>query len=98
MGLRPPGALPHPLTLDEALTQLAEGAEPFAAALEAAGPEMERTMETPFGEMWAAKGVVFGMIDLVHHHGQVTYIQSLLGDAENHTDWEAVGRHFGPPK
>jgi hypothetical protein len=90
--------LPHPRSLEEAQAALAETSEKFAAALEAAGPELEHPIPSPFGgEMWGAYAVLFGVIDLIHHHGQVTYIQSLLGDAEVHGDPEAIGRWFGPP-
>jgi hypothetical protein len=93
-----PQPLPPPSGLEEAQRLLKETSEEFAAALEAAGPELERPLETPFGQLWGSRGVVFGMIDLLHHHGQITYLQSLLGDAENHMDPAAVGRWFGPPK
>jgi hypothetical protein len=90
--------LPHPTSLQEAKALLAETAEEFASKLDAAGPELHRAFPSPFGgEMWAAHAVLFGMIDLLHHHGQLTYIQSLLGDAENHGDWDSVNRWFGPP-
>lgn len=44
--------------------------------------------------MLASRCVLWGMIDLVHHHGQVSYIQSLLGDKDQHfnpdgTNWFA---------
>ena len=31
-----------------------------------------------------ARAVSFPVIDAIHHHGQIAYIQSLLGDAETH--------------
>jgi uncharacterized damage-inducible protein DinB len=85
---------PVPASLEEAQSQLTEAGEAFAAALEAAGPELERTVETPYGTMWGPRVVLWGMIDLVHHHGQIAYIQTLLGDAEMHfnpqgTNWFA---------
>ncbi len=89
--------LPHPATLDEARTMIRETAEQYASALDAAGDELERPISTPFGEFWAAHSVLFGMIDLVHHHGQIMYIQSLLGDAEMHYDPESIKRWFAPP-
>ena len=89
--------LPQPTTLEEATSMLTEASEAYAAALDAAGDELERSVESPFGEMWAAHSVLFGMIDLLHHHGQITYIQSLLGDAEMHFEMPAIGQWFGPP-
>jgi hypothetical protein len=83
--------------LDEARQRLAESAEALAVALEAAGPELERALDTPMGPLWGSYAVSFGLVDLLHHHGQITYIQSLLGDAENHMEMEALSRYFGPP-
>ena len=47
-------------------------------------PELEQLVSTPVGEL--PKGFVAGLpvIELVNHHGQITYIQSLLGDSESH--------------
>ena len=86
-----------PATLEEAQRQLAETGEAFAAALEKAGPELERTLETPFGTMWGSRVVLWGMIDLVHHHGQISYLQSLLGDGEMHFN-PSGRRWFDPPE
>src|SRR5437867_4393498 len=57
-----------PASLEEAQRRLAEAGEAFAAALEKAGPELERTIETPFGTLWGPRMVLWGMIDLIHHH------------------------------
>lgn len=73
-----------PATPEEARRQLAEAGAAFAAALESAGPELDRPVESPFGTMLASRAVLWGMIDLVHHHGQITYLQGLLGDGEMH--------------
>jgi hypothetical protein len=85
---------PVPASLEEAQRQLTETGAAFAAALEKAGPELERTVQTPYGLMWGPRVVLWGMIDLVHHHGQIAYIQTLLGDGEMHfnpqgTNWFA---------
>jgi uncharacterized damage-inducible protein DinB len=89
--------LPVPASFDEAVARLKEASEAYAAALDNAGDELERMIETPVGPMWGSYAVVFGMVDLLHHHGQLTYIQSLLGDAEVHRDMEAFNRYFAPP-
>jgi hypothetical protein len=46
--------------------------------------ELEQIVPTPVGEL--PKGFVAGLpvIELVNHHGQITYIQSLLGDSKSH--------------
>lgn len=83
---------------DEAKKLLAETASAFADSLERAGDDLERPIPGPMGsDMWAAHSVLFGMIDLVHHHGQITYLQTLLGDAENHFQPETLTRYFAPP-
>lgn len=84
-------------TREEAIARLQEASDAYVAALEAAGDELEQPVETPFGTFWGTYSVVFGMIDLLHHHGQLTYLQSLLGDAENHADMDATKQCFGVP-
>jgi hypothetical protein len=76
-----------------------EQAEAYAAALEAADPaaSLQRTLELPFGKFWAARFVLFPVIELIHHRGQLCYLQSLLGDAEVRFDPEAGDRFFNPP-
>lgn len=53
--------------------------------LQALTPEaMEQTVTTPVGEL--PKGLAAGLpvVEMVNHHGQITYIQSLMGDIESH--------------
>ena len=88
---------PVPATVEEARRLLLEVSEQFAAGLEAAGPELERQVATPFGELWGPLCVSFGLVDLLHHHGQITYIQCLLGDGVNHGDPASVSKWFGQP-
>jgi uncharacterized damage-inducible protein DinB len=88
---------PTAATLEEASARLQEASDAYVAALEAAGDELERPVETPFGTFWGTYSVVFGLIDLLHHHGQLTYLQSLLGDAEMHADMDAIRQCFGVP-
>ena len=40
--------------------------------------------ESPMGPMNTQFTVSLALIDVTHHHGQIKYIQSLLGDAEDH--------------
>jgi uncharacterized damage-inducible protein DinB len=57
----------------------------FAQALEMVREDdMERIIETPFGTMPLRYIMQFEPIDIIHHHGQVAYIQQLLGDTESH--------------
>jgi len=89
---------PNPANLEEAKERLAEAAARLADGLDAAGPELERAVDAGFGPLWGTHAVMFAMVDLLHHHGQITYIQSLLGDAENHMDLPSVLHWFGPPQ
>ncbi len=41
-------------------------------------------VELPFGTMPRGQCVLMPVLDLVHHHGQITYIQTILGDNQSH--------------
>ena len=57
----------------------------FAAALQTLTPEdLGRTINLPFGQFPLARAASFPVVDLIHHHGQIAYIQTLLGDTESH--------------
>ena len=42
------------------------------------------TIELPFGTFSLGQCSGFPPFDLMHHHGQIAYIQTLLGDQEDH--------------
>ena len=46
--------------------------------------QCKETVKLPMGEM--PKGVAVGLpvVELINHHGQLTYIETLLGDEESH--------------
>lgn len=46
--------------------------------------DLQSPMSTPFGSMPKAHGVGFGVVETLHHHGQIVYIQTLLGDTKSH--------------
>lgn len=86
---------PAPSSLAEARELLLAAAEEYAAALEAAGPELDRPQAMPFGGTFHAdRAVCFPLLDLLHHHGQICYLQSLLGDAETHWNQAAIADEF----
>ena len=69
----------------EARQLLLDVTRDYVQALKAIKPEdLEKTMELPFGTFTLARLVSFPVIDLIHHHGQIAYIQTLLGDTESH--------------
>lgn len=77
--------LPPAANRDEAkalITRVVEAHQKVVDAL--TPPELEQIVPTPVGDL--PKGFVAGLpvVELINHHGQITYIQSLLGDTESH--------------
>jgi hypothetical protein len=87
---------PRVSTLDEARSLLAETAEEYAAALEAAGPELDRLVNIAGGMLRAPRAALYPVMDLYHHHGQICYLQTLLGDREQHWNEAAITELWGP--
>lgn len=86
---------PQPATLEEARGMILAAAEEYAAALEAAGSELDRPQPMPFGGVFRAyRAVCFPLLDLFHHHGQICYLQSLLGDTDTHWNEPAIEDEF----
>jgi len=59
----------------------------YAAALRSV--DMARfgtTVVLPFGSFPFAMAATMPAFDLIHHHGQIAYIETLLGDTEDHFD------------
>ena len=46
--------------------------------------DLQTEMSTPFGSIPKAHGAGFGLVETLHHHGQIVYIQTLLGDTQSH--------------
>ena len=70
---------------DEAKALVTQVITAHQTAIKSLSPsDMERVLSLPIGEM--PVGVVAGLpvVELVNHHGQITYIQELLGDGESH--------------
>ena len=77
--------LPAPTSLEEAQTQIRSAAHDYAAFLESLSPgDLEGVIELPFGTFPRAFAIEMDVQDLIHHHGQIAYIQTLLGDTEDH--------------
>jgi hypothetical protein len=49
------------------------------------------------GLLWATRAVLIPVLDLLHRHGQICYLQTLLGDTEMHWDEAAIRECFGQP-
>lgn len=50
--------------------------------------DLEKPVQLPFGEFPAGFVAGLPVVELINHHGQITYIQSLLGDTESHLSME----------
>ena len=73
--------------VDEAKTQLLNTAADYAQALRSLTPErLSQPIELPFGTLPLGFVASMAVTDLIHHHGQIAYIQTLLGDTESHFD------------
>jgi uncharacterized damage-inducible protein DinB len=70
----------------QAQEQLESAGEAYAAAIAQIEPARlgDVVKVGPGFEMPMARAATLGAIDAVHHHGQIAYIQTLLGDTEMH--------------
>ena len=54
--------------------------------------DLEKKLKLSWGDEWTAlRAIELPATDMLHHHGQVTYIQTILGDKESHfvpDDWQ----------
>ena len=74
-----------PASLEEAQNLITSCTEPYAAALQRlTEADLGRTIQLPFGTFPLPQAVSMPVVDLIHHHGQIAYIQTLLGDTEDH--------------
>jgi hypothetical protein len=69
----------------EVQEMLRAGAKEYAEALRAIPPDrLAEVVSTPFGDMPLGQLATFPVIDVIHHRGQIRYLQTMLGDKENH--------------
>jgi len=72
---------------EEAKQALVSAAEAYAEALRAVKSEdLQRQVDLRFATWPLARAASLPAVDLLHHHGQIAYIQTLLGDTEAHFD------------
>lgn len=70
---------------DEAKKLLSQVVEAHLALIQSLQPaDLEKPVQLPFGEFPAGFVACTPVIELLNHHGQITYIQTLLGDEESH--------------
>ncbi len=80
----PPQITP-PATRKAAQDLITSATQEYAAALRQLTPaDLGRTVQLPFGEFSLAQAAGMPVMDMIHHHGQIAYIQTILGDTESH--------------
>ncbi len=62
-------------------------ARQYSAAMRAIPIEdLDNPVETRLGTLPLRTLATMPVMDMIHHHGQIAYIQMLLGDTETHRD------------
>lgn len=85
-----PDEVSLPASREEAKAQLVAWTNACADAIRALKPEdFGRTLDLNGREFPMQQAAGIPLIDLLHHHGQFAYIQTLLGDTESHFDASA---------
>jgi hypothetical protein len=73
------------LSRGEVQEMLRAATRDYAEALLAIPPDrLAQVVSTPFGETPLGRLASFPVVDVIHHRGQVCYLQTMLGDKENH--------------
>lgn len=73
--------------ITEAKQMLLAAVQEYVTALRAVPEEsLGKPVTLRFGTMPLGRVAGMPVMDLVHHHGQIAYIQELLGDTETHFD------------
>ena len=71
--------------LEEANEMLTRVSKEYAAALRQVDPaRLGGEITLPFGTFPLPMFLSMPQVDLIHHHGQIVYLQTLLGDEEMH--------------
>ena len=85
------GKAETPADRESAKSQLLAAAHKYTAAMRALeADDLEKPVELPMGELPLRVLATMPVMDMVHHHGQIAYIQMLLGDTETHRDWSLM--------
>jgi len=75
----------RPATREEAQNAITAAAQTYAEALRGLTQEqLSGNVQFPWGEMPMQQVVEMPVIEATHHHGQIAYIQTLLGDTDSH--------------
>ena len=81
----------NPTDRESAKTQLLAAAKKYTAAMrDLSDDKLDTMIELPMGALRLGVMATMPVMDMVHHHGQIAYIQMLLGDVETHRDWSLM--------
>jgi hypothetical protein len=82
---------PPATTLEAAKERLVAAGRDYAQAMRAVKPEnLGDKIDLGFGVFPLAQAAGMPVIEFIHHRGQIVYIQTLLGDKEDHFDMSAL--------
>lgn len=80
-----PGERPVFSTRQEAQSAVETASADYALLLLSFGDnDLTGEVTLPFGVMPKSRAICLPVVETIHHHGQITYIQTLLGDTETH--------------
>lgn len=73
-------------TKDDAKDAVRSAVETYVAKIASLTPEQlgSTVSGTPLGDIVMAQLINMPVVDAIHHHGQLAYIQTILGDTESH--------------
>lgn len=81
----------NPADRESAKMQLLAAAKKYTAAMrDLSEDKLDTMIELPMGALRLGVIATMPVMDMVHHHGQIAYIQLLLGDTETHRDWSLM--------
>ncbi len=82
---QPPPEAPVFSTREEAQTAVEKASADYALLLLSLGDnDLIGEMQLPYGPMAKARAIALPVADTLHHHGQIAYLQTMLGDTESH--------------
>lgn len=78
-------ALALPTNREEAKKLISQVVDAHIAKLRSLTPQqLEEKVKLPIGEFPVVLAAGLPVVEIINHHGQLTYIQELLGDTESH--------------
>lgn len=64
------------------VTQVVQAHQDLIKSLQPA--DLGRILSLPIGDLPVGMAAAMPVVELINHHGQITYIETLLGDSESH--------------